>query len=125
MLPKDIERGRKAIALAREQGKETSEWEARLADLERQHLLGWASELSEQQLEVEEPVEFVERPLVPVYVRKLSAYAARHLWTINLARQNQVTGGWHPWTAEWWQERESEALGALHALREAMEGTHD
>ncbi len=124
-LVEDIERGRKAIALAKQQGKDTSQWEAHLADLERQSLLGWASELAEQELVLTQAVCYVEAPLRTVTTYRVSWYAAHYLKTISTARLQQKIGGWKPWTPKWWAEREAEALQALHSIRAAMEEVHD
>ena len=44
-----------------------------------------------------------------------------YLTTIAQARLSVATGGWGRWTPQWWKEREDEALGALRALRGALE----
>lgn len=102
---------------------DTSAWEAVLADLERQALLAWASELAEQELELDTPVEYVEAPLRRVSTTRVSCYAAHYLKTIVAARlyQEHPHLCWGRWTPKWWREREKEALGALAALRAALE----
>lgn len=84
-------------------------------------LLAWATGLSEQELVLDEPVNFVEAPLRSVATSKASWYAAHYLKTISYSRLQQQSGGWHLWTPEWWKEREQEALGALAALKQALE----
>ena len=51
----------------------------------------------------------------------LSERAARYLRTTSCARPQQSTGGWVQWTPEQWEKREAETLGALKAIRKAME----
>ena len=88
-------------------------------------LLDWARDLARKDLRLEVPVAFIEGPDVPVWVEKVSAYAAGRLGTIASSRINQTTGGWKPWDAAWWKEREKEALEALKALKEALEVGND
>ncbi|MFC1935429.1 hypothetical protein ACFLX9_01500 [Chloroflexota bacterium] len=59
-LVEDIAWGRRAIALARERGMDTTDWEESVAMLERQSLLAWASELAEQDLVLARPVSYVD-----------------------------------------------------------------
>ena len=121
-LAENIERGRRAIAVARDRGIDTDEWEQRLAELEQQSLLAWASEIAEG-TEMESAVQYVEAPLRTVTTERVSWYAGHYLRTITYARMSQATGGWGSWTPKWWCEREQEAIGALYSLREAVEGT--
>ena len=89
-------------------------------------LLGWASELAQQDVVLDAPITFVETPLRNLTTAEVSTWVARYLRTITRARINQATGGWHPWTAEWWKGREEEAVGALGSLRQAIEAqTHE
>ena len=67
------------------------------------------------------PVTYMEVPLRTVCTTRVSSYAAYYLKTISRARLQQQTGGWPPWTPQWWKEREEEALGALASLRDAVE----
>ena len=120
-LVEDIERGRRAIELAQLQGRDTTRWERSLADLERQDLLAWASELAERDLILSNAISFVEEPLRPVVITEVSKYAVSNLRFIARAHLHQRLGGWHIWTPEWWTEREHAALGSLAALREAIE----
>lgn len=120
-LAEDIDRGRRAIDLARHQGLDTTQWEMSLADLERQELLAWASELAERDLILSEAIRFEEEPLRPVSITDVSKYAVRHLRFIAKAGLEQRLGGWHIWTTDWWTEREHAALGSLAALRKAFE----
>jgi hypothetical protein len=78
-LAEDIDRGRRAIDLARQQGLDTTQWEMSLADLERQEPLAWASELAERDLILSEAIRFEEEPLRPVSITEVSKYAVRHL----------------------------------------------
>jgi len=84
-------------------------------------LLAWGSELAEQKLVLPERVSYVEAPLRTITTERVSWYAALYLKTISYARLNQRTGGWGRFTPEWWKEQEHQALGALAALREALE----
>lgn len=123
-LTEDIERGRIAIAAAREQGIDTKSWEERLGDLERQlgleRLLSWASQLAEQDIELPRPVTYVEAPLRSVTTTRISWYARQYLTTIASARLSQSTGGCGRWTPDWLLERKQEAVGALRALHDAL-----
>lgn len=124
-LTENIDRGRTAIDLARQQGRDTTRWELSLADLERQEMLAWASELAESALVLLEPICFEEEPLRPVAITELSKFAVRNLRFIANAGLERQRGGWHIWTTDWWTEREYAALGALEALRKAMDVRFD
>lgn len=119
-LTENIDRGRTAIGLARQQGQDTTQWELSLAGLERQEMLAWASELGERELLLTPPVEFEEEPLRHVTITEVSNYAVRHLRFIANASLERQTGGWHIWTADWWTEQEQAAFVALEALRKAL-----
>lgn len=84
-------------------------------------LLAWASELAEQDLVLPEPVRFIEEPLRPISIKDVSEYILRHLRFIAHARFQQRIGGTRRWLPDWWKEREEVALGALAALREALQ----
>ena len=84
-------------------------------------LLAWASGLADGEMILCFPLEYVEAPLRKIKTERVSWYARHYLKTIGLARLNHATGGWGTWTSEWWKAREDEALGALSALRNAME----
>ena len=88
-----------------------------------ERLLNWASNLSEQKRVLHAPVKFLEAPLTPVQVELVSDYAARQLRTIISARIHTDAGGWDNFTPEWWQDRKDDALAALAALRDALEGS--
>ena len=88
-------------------------------------LLNWASNLSEQKRVLHAPVKFLEAPLRPVQVEHVSDYAARQLRTIISARIHTDAGGWDNFTPEWWQDRKDDALAALAALRDALEGSQE
>jgi hypothetical protein len=122
-LAEDIERGRRAIALADRQGKDTTDWERSLAELERRALLAWASELAEQEAVLPGPISYIEAPRRTVTTQEVSRHAAQYLRTIARARLQQETGGWGRWTPEWWAGVEEEAMGALTALRSALDGS--
>ena len=85
-------------------------------------LLGWATELAEQDLKLASPVSYVEVPPRIVTTVRASYYALRYLRTIVSARnyQQHRKHCWGRWTQEWWHEREMESVSALAALREAM-----
>ena len=97
--------------------------ESNLPHVER--LLDWASNLSEQRRVLDEPVKFLEAPLRPVQVERISDYAARQLRTIISARIHTDAGGHGIFTPEWWQDRKDDALAALAALRDALEGSQE
>ena len=118
----NIARGRQAIALARRQAIDTASWEESLADLERQEILAWASEVCEQDIVLPEGVTFVEEPLCTVTITKVSQYVADRLRFIIHAHFQQRTGGMGRWLPSWWKEREEAAIGALFSLRSAMTG---
>ena len=88
-----------------------------------ERLLDWALNLSEQKRVLHAPVKFLEAPLTPVQVELVSDYAARQLRTIISARIHTNAGGWDNFTPEWWQDRKGDALAALAALRDALEGS--
>jgi len=88
-------------------------------------LLAWASELAEQNLVLEKPVSFVEAPLRTLTTKHVSEKVTHYLRVISYARLQQRTGGMGRFKPPWWKEREEEALGALSALREAMEGQQE
>ena len=118
----NIARGRQAIALARRQAIDTTSWEESLADLERQEILAWASEICEQDIVLTDGVDFVEEPLRPVTITKVSQYVADRLRFIIHAHFQQSTGGMGRWLPSWWKEREEASIGALISLRGAMTG---
>ena len=118
----NIARGRQAIALARRQAIDTASWEESLAHLERQDILSWASKVSEEDLVLAEGVTFVEEPLRPVTVTKVSQYVGDRLRFIVHAHFQQRTGGIGRWLPPWWEEREKACIGALTSLRTAMTG---
>ena len=120
-LTENIDRGRTAIDLARQQGRDTTRWELSLADLERQEMLAWASELAEQDLILSKPVAFREEPLRVVTITEVSKYTVRNLRFIAQARVEQRLGGWHIWNSDWWTDRQQVALNSLAFLRRAIE----
>ena len=120
-LTENIDRGRAAIDLARQRGRDTTQWELSLADLERQKMLAWASELAERELVLLVPSYFEEEPLRPVAITEVSKFTVRNLRFIAKAGLERQLGGWHIWTSDWWTEREHAALGSLEALRKAMD----
>ena len=119
-LAEDIDRGRKAIDLAQQQGQDTSQRERSLADLERQDLLACASKRAEQDLILSSAVAFWEEPHRPIAITEVSSYVVKNLRLIAMASVEQRLGGWHIWTSDWWTEREHLALGSLASLRSAM-----
>ena len=121
-LTENIARGRQAIALARRQAIDTASWEESLADLERQEILAWASEVCEQGLVLPEGVAFVEEPLCTVTVTKVSQYVGDRLRFIIHAHFQQRTGGMGRWLPSWWKEREEASIGFLISIRSAMTG---
>ena len=118
----NIARGRQAIALARRQAIDTASWEESLADLERQEILSWTSEVCEQDIVLAEGLAFVEEPLRPVTIAKVSQYVGGRLRFIIHAHFQQRTGGMGRWLPPWWKEREEASIGALFSLRNAMTG---
>ena len=121
-LTENIARGRQAIALARCQSIDTASWEESLADLERQEILSWASEVCEQDIVLPEGVTFVEEPLCTVTITKVSQYVADRLRFIIHAHFQQRTGGMGRWLPPWWRDREKASIRALFSLRSAMTG---
>ena len=121
-LTENIARGRLAIALARRQAIDTAIWEESLADMERQEILSWASEVCEQDMVLAEGVTFVEEPLCPVTITKVSQYVADRLRFIIHAHFQRHTGGMGTWLPSWWKEREKASISALFSLRSAMTG---
>jgi hypothetical protein len=121
-LAEEIYRGRRAIVAARERGLETIGWEQVLADLERQALLAWASELAEQNLVLSYQVRYVEASRSAITTGRVSWYAAHYLKTIVSARDYQQHPRlcWGQWTPKWWQELEMEAIQSLEALQRAI-----
>ena len=89
--------------------------------LETEGLLAWACELAEHDMVLPDPISYTEASLRTVTTTRISWYARQYLNTISFARLQQQTGGWGRWTGRWWKERESEALGALQALRVTMQ----
>ena len=118
----NIARGRQAITLAQQRGIDTGTWEESLADLERQEILSWASEVCGQDIVSAEGVTFIEEPLRPVTVTKVSQYVGDHMRFIIYAHLQQDTGGIGRWLPPWWKEREKACVGALFSLRSAMCG---
>ena len=105
----------KAEVLGQLRGWSTPEPEVR-------NLLAWASELAEQALELDSPVDYMEARARHVTTDQISWYASRYLRTIATARLYTQ----HPrlcfglGTPEWWQERQQEAMEALAAMKEAL-----
>ena len=119
-LAENISIGRKSIAAARQRGIDTSEWEAVLADLERQQLMFWASELGQADKTLAIPITYRETPLRPITTTQVSQSVRRYLKTVARAEIHRATGGWKDYPPEWWDEQANQALGALKALRSAM-----
>ena len=119
-LAENISIGRKSIAAARQRGIDTSEWEAVLADLERQQLMFWASELGQADMTLAIPITYRETPLRPITTTQVSQSVRRCLKTVARAEIHRATGGWGRFTPEWWDGQANQALGALKALRSAM-----
>lgn len=84
-------------------------------------LLAWASELAEQEIVLAEPVSFIETSLRTIITERISEKATHYLRVIHYARLQRRTGGMGRFLPPWWREREEEAIGALAALREAVE----
>jgi hypothetical protein len=84
-------------------------------------LLAWAADLAQREVVLADPVSFIEEPLRPVWITKVSKYARQHLRFIVYARMQQRTGGMGDWLPPWWKEREDAALGALEALHQALQ----
>lgn len=84
-------------------------------------LLGWASTIAEQNIELDSPVRYSETRLRPVTTARVSHYARQYLQGIAFARMHQQVGSWDPWTSDWWRARERDGIEALSGLRAAME----
>ena len=119
-LSENISIGRKSIIAARQCGIDTSGWEAVLADLERQQLMLWASELGQADKTLAIPITYRETPLRPITTTQVSQSIRRYLKTVASAEIQRATGGQGRFTPEWWDEQANQALGALKALRSAM-----
>ena len=119
-LAENISIGRKSIAAARQRGIDTSVWEVALADLERQQLMFWASELGQADMTLAIPITYQETPLRPITTTQVSQSVRRYLKTVASAEIHRATGGWGRFTPEWWDGQANQALGALKALRSAM-----
>ena len=119
-LSENISIGRKSIIAARQRGIDTSGWEAVLADLERQQLMLWASELGQADKTLAIPITYRETPLRPITTTQVSQSIRRYLKTVARAEIQRATGGQGRFTPEWWDEQANQALGALKALRSAM-----
>ena len=119
-LAENISIGRKSIAAARQRGIDTSGWEAVLADLERQQLMFWASELGQADMTLAIPITYRETPLRPITTTQVSQSVRRYLKTVARAEIHRATGGWKDYPPEWWDGQANEAIGALKALRSAM-----
>jgi len=87
------------------------------------NLLAWATELAEQGLVLSHPVRFAEAPLRNMGTPRVSECATMYLRIISRAHTYRRSGGWGHFTPEWWSEREREALGALEALRDAIDSS--
>ena len=121
-LTENIAHGRQAITLARRKAIDTTSWEEALSHLERQEILAWASEICEQDIVLADGVAFVEEPLRPVTITKVSQYVGDRLRFIVHAHFQQRTEGMGRWLPSWWKEREEACIGALISLRSAMTG---
>ena len=120
-LAKSIAIGRKSIAAARQRGIDTSGWEVALAELERQQLMLWASELGQADKILAIPITYRETPLRPITTTQVSQSVRIYLKTVARAEIYRATGGWKEYPPEWWEEQANQALGALKALRSAMD----
>ena len=123
-LAENISIGRKSIAAARQRGIDTSVWEAVLADLERQQLMFWASELGQADMTLAIPITYQETPLRPITTTQVSQTLRRYLKTVARAEIHRATGGWKYYPPEWWDGQANQALGGLKALRVAMADVH-
>ena len=89
------------------------------------HLLAWAAAASEDGLVQPEPVQFLETPLRPFTTAEVGRYCRCQMRILFMARSHRAISGWGRFTAEWWREMESQAIGALAALRSAIEVSVD
>ena len=85
-------------------------------------LLAWAAALSERDLELPNPIKYVEAPLRVLRTTRVSYYAALYLRDVlhSRFRWENPSFCWHPWTPQWWTGREREAMNALAAMRRAL-----
>lgn len=90
--------------------KHLSGQEKQITSEETSHLLAWATELTEQGLELAAPVQYVDAPLRKVTTMRVSWYAAHYLKTIASAYfyQQYPESAWGLWTPAWWRECEEE-----------------
>lgn len=119
-LTEEIARGRRAIAIGQDRGMNTAQWEQALADLQRQELLAWASEVGQGDEVLPTSITYQEAPLRPVTTNYISRQARMYLRDIALAEVYQQSGGWGRFDQEWWASRAAEAIQALEALRAAV-----
>lgn len=83
-------------------------------------LFAWASALAEKETTLNEAICYIEAPQRTINTVRVSWYAVHYLRIISSAHIENAVGGWGMFTAEWWSEREQEAISALTALKEAM-----
>ena len=88
-------------------------------------LLAWAAELAEGDLQLDEPVRFVEAPLRVVATSEVSGYIRKVLRTLSYTRANEATGGYDYWPKAWWTAQTAELIDGLRALREAIADRQD
>ena len=91
-LAENISIGRKSIEAARQRGIYTSGWEAVLADLERQQLMLWASELGQADMTLATPITYRETPLRPISTTQVSQSVRRYLKTVASAEIHRAAG---------------------------------
>ena len=99
------------------------EYPANVIASENQDLLAWAAAAAEDGLTLPEPVQFLEAPLRPFTTAEVGRYCRDQLRILFMARSHRATGGWGRFTAEWWTDMESNAIGALTALRLSINAT--
>lgn len=87
-------------------------------------LLAWATGLVEGTISYAGPLPltFHESPLVPVQVRDPVDYARHWLRTLAYTSLMVETGGFGRWSTAYWDEVIGRGLGALMAMRLAIEG---
>ena len=84
-------------------------------------LLAWSAQAAETGLVLPDSVRFREAPLRPYTTAEVGRYCRDQLKVIFMARSNRVTGGWGWITPEWWIDMESMAIGALTAVKSAVD----
>ena len=91
---------------------------------EDKELLNWAVAYGKQKVELETPIMYKERPEVTVETCRVSYYASLYCGFIYFAHSNWKTASTsesEPWSKQYWLDLALGTLGALRALKTALE----